>query len=84
VAAYRADVGARFVLDPFWESSWSLYGSGGISVLYDEREAWRPVAVVAVGIEGSRTSKVTPALELGLGGGVRIGLSLRLPRGDLR
>lgn len=83
-SAARADVGARFVLDPFWEQRWSVYGAGGLSLLYDERERWRPVITAAIGLEGARGAHVTPAFELGLGGGVRIGMSLRLVRGDVR
>jgi len=84
VSAFRTDIGVRFLLDPFWESRWSLYGTGGIGVLYDEREQWRSVAIAIIGIEGARTTHPTPAFELGLGGGVRIGFALRVPRGDLR
>ncbi len=84
ISALRADLTTRFVLDPFWESRWALYGAGGVSVMYDEIDEWRPVVIAALGIEGPRTGTVAPAFELGLGGGVRLGFALRRVRGDLR
>ncbi|MEP7343911.1 MAG: hypothetical protein ABI877_01530 [Gemmatimonadaceae bacterium] len=84
VSAGRADLAVRFVLDPFGESRWSLYGTGGISVMYDELDEWRPVVFAALGAEGPRRGTVAPAFELGLGGGVRVGFALRWVRGDLR
>ena len=82
--AVRADVATRFVLDPFWESKWSLYGAGGISVMYDDVDEWRPVVIATVGVEGPRRGTLSSSFELGLGGGVRVGFSFRRVRGDLR
>jgi hypothetical protein len=84
VAAWRADVATRFVLDPFGESHWALYGAGGVSVMYDEFDMWRPVVAAAIGMEGPPRGTVAPAFELGLGGGVRLGFVLRGVRGDRR
>ncbi|MBV6522372.1 MAG: hypothetical protein MNPFHGCM_02520 [Gemmatimonadaceae bacterium] len=84
VAAYRAELAARFVLDPFWQSRWSLYGVGGISAMYDAFDDWRPIVTVAVGLEGPRKGSISPAFELGVGGGFRFAGVLRFARGDLR
>ena len=83
-AAVRADVATRFVLDPYGESRWALYGMGGVSVLYDGFESTRAVIIAAIGVEGPRRGRLAPAFELGLGGGVRAGFALRGVRGDLR
>lgn len=83
-AAARADLTTRFVLDPFGESRWALYGAGGVSVLYDEFERWRPVISATIGIEGAHRGRVAPAFEFGLGGGIRVGMALRGVRGGYR
>ena len=75
--AGRVDALARFHVDPFRESRWAPYAGGGIGLVYDERDKWRAVLVGALGIEGPPGGGVVPALEVGFGGGARVGIVLR-------
>ena len=73
----RVEALARFVLDPFRESSVGLYAQGGLTALYDPWERWRGLVIVAVGAELPARAGGVWAVEVGLGGGVRLGLALR-------
>ena len=77
----RADVVARFSFDPFRERAWALSAGGGLSLRYDEveprRERWRPLLALVIDLEGPRTGSVAPAVQLGLGGGARLGVIVR-------
>lgn len=73
----RVDLQARFLLDPYRESRWGLYGVAGVSGLYDRYERWRVRLEVAAGIESPPRARGAWALEIGLGGGVRVGIVLR-------
>ena len=66
----------RFLLDPFRQSRWSGYGGAGLSALHTEHD-WRGYMLAVVGVEGPGGRRFLPALEIGLGGGTRIGLVLR-------
>jgi hypothetical protein len=79
----RTDLISRFSLDPFRQSSWSPYGGAGISSRFrsDQAGGSRGYLLVVLGVEGplaagKRTGWV-PAVELGLGGGARVGFVLR-------
>jgi hypothetical protein len=73
----RVDASMRFLLDPARVSRWGIYGFGGLSALYDGFSDWRAVVHLGLGLEfpSRRTSEW--AAEVGLGGGVRLGLTLR-------
>jgi hypothetical protein len=77
----RADVITRFAFDPFRERDWGVSAGGGISVRYDELspsdDRWRTLIAIVLDLEGPVRRTVTPALQLGLGGGARVGLVLR-------
>jgi hypothetical protein len=73
----RVDGGLRFLLDPFREQTWGLYGAGGISLLYDGFDRWRGLVTIAVGVEREGPGRWGHAIEVGLGGGARVGLVLR-------
>jgi hypothetical protein len=79
----RTDLIARFSLDPFRQSRWAPYAGGGISGRYrvEEDGGTHAYLLVFLGVEGplaiGRTSGWVPALELGLGGGARVGVILR-------
>lgn len=73
----RADLLARFVLDPDRVNKWSLYGEGGLGVQSDTAGAWRGVLVAVVGLEGPNWGTWMPFAEAGYGGGLQIGLGLR-------
>ena len=93
----RADLLARFLLDPFREGRWGPYAGAGLSVRADaeryfgggdvarERLRTRGFLVLALGIEGPELSgRVMPALEVGFGGGTRVGVVLRQARQNRR
>jgi len=84
-ASARADVVVRFLLDPFLERRWGPYGGAGVSAMYTgagggEGGDWRGYLMAVAGVEGPPTRGVLPALEVGLGGGTRIGVVLRKAR----
>jgi hypothetical protein len=67
----RIEAIGRFLLDPFYEHRWGPYVAAGLGV------ADHPYLVALLGVEGPRWGRVTPALEAGVGHGVRVGLALR-------
>lgn len=74
----RADLLVRFLLDPFRQSAYGLSVGGGLSARAEPGDRVRPRLLVAVDLEGRRSKRgVVPALQVGLGGGVRIGVVLR-------
>ncbi len=84
-ASGRADLIARFLLDPYREHRWGPYAGGGMSALWSAPgDQWNGAIVAVIGVEGSAAGAVRTALELGLGGGTRIGLVLRWGRRDRR
>lgn len=77
----RADATVRFLLDPFAEQPRGLYGGAGFTMRQDGDEGWQANILLLVGVEGAARGRVVPAVELGLGDGVRIGVVLRGRRG---
>jgi len=75
--AGRTDLLARFVLDPFRQTPIALSLGGGVSVPYQQHTVTRPFLTAVVDVEGRRRGRVTPALQVGLGGGARVGVVLR-------
>ncbi|HET7190074.1 MAG TPA: hypothetical protein VFI52_18105 [Gemmatimonadaceae bacterium] len=74
----RLDVLARFLLDPFRQTSYGLSLGGGMSLRAEQGDRVRPVLLVAVDVEGRRSRRgLVPAMQVGLGGGTRIGVVLR-------
>jgi hypothetical protein len=79
----RTDFVSRFSLDPFRQSRWAPYAGGGVSGRFRSKAdgGSRAYLLLALGIEGplpaGKTSGWVPALEVGLGGGARVGLILR-------
>ncbi len=79
----RTDLIARFSLDPFRQSRWAPYGGAGLSGRYRSKldGGSRAYLLVFLGVEGplplGETSGWVPAVELGLGGGARVGVILR-------
>jgi hypothetical protein len=79
----RTDFVTRFSFDPFRQSRWAPYGAAGVSGRY------RPAADggskaylrILLGIEGplptGKAAGWVPAIEIGLGGGARVGIILR-------
>ena len=79
----RADFISRFSLDPFRQNRWAPYGGAGLSGRFRSRTdgGTNAYLLVFLGLEGplpaGQMSGWVPAVELGLGGGARIGLILR-------
>jgi hypothetical protein len=77
-ATVHADLVGLFHTDPFRESKWAPYGGGGISLRHDSDESRSSLYLLALlGVEGPPSRGFAPAIELGLGGGVRAGVILR-------
>jgi hypothetical protein len=86
----RTDLVARFSMDPFRQSRWAPYAGAGLSGRYRTQEAGgsRAYLMVFLGIEGPLAARASaewvPAIELGLGGGTRIGIGMRMGIRDRR
>ena len=73
----------RFLLDPFRQAARGVYAGGGVAVRAADGDG-RPFVLLAVGVEGRARGRTAPAVELGLGHGVRLGVALRRARPGLR
>ena len=74
----RADVIGRFLVDPFREMRWGLSIGGGASVAYVAGDEVREYLVLVVDVEAPPLRRaVVPAFQVGLGGGVRVGVVAR-------
>jgi hypothetical protein len=79
----RADFISRFSLDPFRQSRWAPYAGAGLSGRFRPSADGGAKAFILVflGIEGplpaGQPSGWVPAVEIGLGGGARVGVILR-------
>src|ERR1700730_6767551 len=80
MSSARVDLSARYLLDPFHEIAWGLYGGAGFSSRWDEASHWHEYLLVLAGVEGPAKGGWRAAIEGGLGGGVRIGVVLRRAR----
>lgn len=81
-ASGRLDVVGRFLLDPFRQTSWGLSVGAGLSLRARSRDHVRPYLVAVVDLEGPRgKSGMAPSLQVGVGGGTRLGAGVRwVPR----
>lgn len=80
VATWRTDGVVRFVLDPFREGRRGLYGLAGLSVMDDGTRDVEPRLLLGLGVEGRAHGRAIPAVELALGGGVRLSGVVRRAR----
>ncbi|HEU4630208.1 MAG TPA: hypothetical protein VFS08_10730 [Gemmatimonadaceae bacterium] len=76
-ASARAELVARFVVDGADPARWRLYGAAGAGALLVRGVRGVARVHVAAGVELPPLGGWRPAVELGLGGGVRVGLGLR-------
>jgi hypothetical protein len=77
-ASGRIDAIGRFLLDPFREAPIGVSVGGGLSLPYvDGDKRVQPYLTAVVDIEGRRRGAITPAFQLGLGGGTRVGVVVR-------
>lgn len=79
-ASSRAEGLARFTLEPDPGARWRLYGQATAGVLWVRGQAGRALVGVALGVEHAPVGAFRPALELGMGGGLRLALALRPAR----
>jgi hypothetical protein len=78
VPSGRLDLVTRFLLDPYRQVRWAWSLGGGLTVPFNEsRKPTRPNVAVIVDLEGPRTGHVSPAVEVGVGGGARLSVVLR-------
>ncbi|HEY5062590.1 MAG TPA: hypothetical protein VII52_13710 [Gemmatimonadaceae bacterium] len=73
----RIDAVGRFLLDPFRETPVALSLGGGVSVPYVDGQRVRPYLTLVADLEGRKRGAITPAVQIGLGGGARVGVVLR-------
>lgn len=87
----RLEIIPRFLLDPFRESRYGLSIGGGIGITNSEglltvprnpsieepKVRWRPYLAVVLDLETKKTAGWTPAVQIGLGGGIRLGVAIR-------
>lgn len=80
----RVDALARFLFDPFNDVPWGLSIGGGMSAIFEQGTTTREYLVVVVDLEAPHIASITPALQVGLGGGLRVGVVLRPHRSGRR
>ena len=85
----RYETTTRFLLDPFRQSRYGLSFGGGVGMtnsdgLYgrpdpfgNRPQRWRPFLVAYSDLELRKTAGLTPAVQLGIGSGIRLGLLVR-------
>ncbi|HEY2163591.1 MAG TPA: hypothetical protein VGH04_06365 [Gemmatimonadaceae bacterium] len=76
-ASGRVDLIARFLLDPLRENNIAFSFGGGLSEAIDRAGFRTPYLTIVMDVEGRRRGGFTPAIEVGLGGGARVGFVLR-------
>jgi hypothetical protein len=74
----RGDLYTRFSLDPYHQYSWEPYfGVGGTVRLDSGGPGTRSYLLGFIGFNGPSTGGIAPGFELGVGGGIRLGVTLR-------
>ncbi len=80
VASGRAEVVGRFLLDPFRQTRWGVYGGAGLLVRHDDGPGTNGYVTLLFGAELPGARRMVPALEVGIGGGTRMALVVRRGR----
>ena len=84
-ASGRVDMISRFLLDPYREVPIGVSLGGGVSVPYASGDRnVRPYLTAVIDVEGRLRHRVTPAVQIGFGGGTRVGFVLRTSPGAWR
>ena len=85
----RYEVTARFLLDPFRQARYGLSFGGGAGTTNSDGlfgqpnsmgvayQRWRPFVVAYADLELRKTAGLTPAVQVGIGSGIRLGILLR-------
>ena len=76
----RGEIVARFLFDPFRQARWAPYAGGGVAGTWHNGAAGRAALLVVVGLDFPGAGRWQPAVEAGLGGGVRISGVVRRSR----
>lgn len=79
-ARQHLDLTARFLLDPYGERPIGLYGGAGLGLGAEGGVSSRGELLLLLGVEGAARGRVVPALEVIVGGGVRVQGVLRARR----
>lgn len=74
------DLTARFLLDPYGERRVGLYGGAGLGLAREGAVSSRGELLFLVGAEGALRGRFVPAVEVVVGGGVRVQGVLRTRR----
>lgn len=84
VGLARLDATMRFHLDPFADRARGLYAGGGISLAHrgGGDGLQDPLLMLLVGVEGAPEAGRVWAFEVGVGGGLRLGVARRSARRD--
>jgi hypothetical protein len=76
----RGDLYGRFSLDPYRQYYWEPYIGGGVTLRHDTGtgdSGTHTYLLGVVGFNGPNTGGIAPGFELGVGGGIRLGITLR-------
>ena len=85
----RYEATARFLLDPFRQARYGLSFGGGIGMTNSDglfgrpnplgvrAQRWRPFLLAYTDLELRKTAGLTPAVQLGIGSGIRLGFLVR-------
>jgi hypothetical protein len=71
------DVTGRVHLDADGEAHWAPYLVGGLTYRADRGARGALYLLIALGVHAPARAGIVPAVEVGLGGGVRVGVVLR-------
>jgi hypothetical protein len=77
IGSARGDVTIRFLLDPYRESRWGLSAGGGLTVRHEEGYGTRGYLAILLDLEAPPSGRLVHAIQVGLGGGARVGLVVR-------
>ena len=74
----RGDLYGRFSLDPYHTYYWEPYLGAGITVRADAGGPGTRTYLLAIaGVDGPSAGGIAPGVEVGVGGGIRLGVTLR-------
>jgi len=79
-ASGRVEIVGRFLLDPFRQSRWGFHVGSGLIARFDDGTRGRGYLTLLLGTELPGTARTRPALEVGIGGGTRVGIAIRQGR----
>jgi hypothetical protein len=78
--AERIEATSRFLFDPFAERPRGVYAGAGVAARRGPDGTTRGDLLLLIGVEGRAAGRAVPAVELALGGGLRLGAVFRARR----